>query len=386
MARAPLPLGTWGEIDTTRLGPGNWEAIARYRDVDGITRRMKRRGRTKDAARVALKEAMRDRTGPAGDEDLTPDNRVNTLLDLWWDEYQAQQSRPAGTVRRYTQVLDLHIRPAMGEWRLAECSVSKIDRLVKLKTEKAGYSNAQIMVVILSAAFDLAARHNAMPVNPMRSIAAVPEPEHTITYFSLEDVAELRAILREWDDGKDKSGRRRVSDLADPVDMFLATGFRPGEVFATQWPDVDFTKTPTEVHGWSTMAKDAHGKWVIQRRRKNRREVRLALPLFASEMLLRRRVDATTDLVFPSSVGTPRVPDNFRVQWHAALKGTRFEGRVPKEFRSTVATFLRDEAGIEAAQHQLNHASLTTTEDSYASPVVIAPDMSAVLERFGRPL
>lgn len=385
MPRAPLPLGTWGDIDTRKIAPGSYEAIARYRDFDGVTRRIKRRGRTKSAATDALKETMRDRTGPTGDGELTADTRVNELLDVWWDEYTSARARPAGTIRRYTQVVDLHIRPAMGEWRLAECTVSKLDRLVKTKTEKAGYTNANIMVVLLSGAFDVATRHEAIASNPIRSIAPVPKPEHEITYFSLEDVAELRSILREWDEGLDKAGRRRVSDLADPVDMFLATGFRPGEVFATEWPDIDFTKQPVELRAWSTMAKNAEGRWDVQRSRKNHREVRLSLPRFAGQMLLRRRVNATSSLVFPSSSGTRRIPDNFRTQWHAALKGTRFEGRLPKEFRATVATHLRDSVGIEAAQHQLNHASLTTTEDRYAAPIVVAPDVSDVLERFVGP-
>ncbi|WP_353112848.1 hypothetical protein [Microbacterium sp.] len=43
---------------------------------------------------------------------------------------------------------------------------------------------------------------------------------------------------------------------------------------------------------------------------------------------------------------------------------------------------LRDAAGIEAAQHQLNHASLLTTEQSYAVPVTVLPDHTSVLEQF----
>ena len=130
------------------------------------------------------------------------------------------------------------------------------------------------------------------------------------------------------------------------------------------------------------MAKDENSKWHVQRHRKNNRAISTPLPKFAVTMLLRRRVNSIGDLVFPSSTNTPRIPDNFRVQWHAALEGTRFEGRLPKEFRSTVATLLRDAAGIEAAQQQLNHTSLTTTEQSYAVPVSFLPDQTAILDQF----
>lgn len=130
------------------------------------------------------------------------------------------------------------------------------------------------------------------------------------------------------------------------------------------------------------MAKGPDGKWRIQPHRKNHKEIYVALPRFVSQMLLRRRVNSQSPLLFPSSTLTPRIPGNFRTQWHAALKGTAFEGRLPREFRSTVATLLRDEAGIEAAQHQLNHAHMSTTEDKYAVPVTVLPDQTVILEQF----
>ena len=188
--------------------------------------------------------------------------------------------------------------------------------------------------------------------------------------------------MSEWDRGKDKSGRVRVSDLADPVDMFLATGCRPGEIFGIEWEQIDLNSTPPILNLQNTMAKDRQGRWVVQRQTKGKKGRRLRLPDFAVQMLIRRRVQALTKMVFPSSTGTPRIPDNFRVQWHAALKGTRFEGHVPREFRSTVATFVRDGEGIEAAQHQLGHSSLTTTEGHYTSPVVEGPDLTQILEQF----
>ena len=384
MPRPPLTLGTWGEIHTKKIAPGKYEARARYRDIDGVTRSILRTGRTKTAAENALKEAMRDRVQPVTDGEIKPDTRVGAVIDEWWAEFRAAKNHPAGTIRRYRQVLEGHIRSGVGEWRLNECSVSKLDRFIKTKTEHAGYSTASICVVLLSGIFDLAARHDAIPSNPMRSVAPVPKPDNEVTYFTLDDVAELRAILREWDRGTDASNRSRVSDLADPVDMLLATGARPGEIFAIEWDDVDLSQAPVTVTLRSTMAKEEAGRWVLQRGRKNHKALTMRLPRFAQEMLLRRRVEATTSLVFPSSTGTPRIPDNFRTQWHRALQGTRFEGRLPKEFRSTVGTFLRDELGIEAAQRQLDHASYGTTEQHYAARASEAPDVTDVLERFVR--
>lgn len=382
MARPPLPIQTHGEIKATQLSKGRWEARARYRDFDGTTRHIRRTAPTSTAAKNAVKEAIRDLLRAGGDDELTGDSRVSELADIWWEEYKASKNIPAGTLNRYRGVLEKHIKGGLGDRRLQECTVSALDKFVKAKTRNVGYSTASIAVVLLRGMFDLAARHDAIDRNPVLSVAAVPKPDSAPTAFTLKDIGELRAILRAWDAGKDKRGMPRVSDLADPVDMFLATGARPGEIFAIEWEQIDFTSTPARVILSSTMAKDEKGRWRIQPHRKNHQVISVPLPRFAHQMLTRRRVDSLSTLVFPSSTLSPRIPDNFRAQWHAALEGTRFEGRLPKEFRSTVATLLRDHAGIEAAQHQLNHASLLTTEQRYAVPLTVLPDHTSVLEQF----
>lgn len=382
MPRPPLPLETWGTISTKKLAPGKYAARARYRDVDGVTRPIQRVGRSATAAENALKEAMRDRIGPMSGDDITRETRLADLAAAWWAEFKAAKNHPNGTVRRYEAVLRLHVVSSIGEWRVQEATVGKLDRFIKTKTKHAGYSNGIICAVLLSGMLDMAARHDAIDSNPMRSVAPVPKPTTEIGVFTLDDVAELRAILSDWDSGLDRSGRVRVSDLADPVDMFLATGVRPGELFAIAWDHIDFTTTPPVLTVQDTMAKDTHGLWVIQHSLKGKKVRRVKIPPFAEAMLLRRRVDSLSPLVFPSSTGTPRIPDNFRTQWHAALRETRFAGRVPKEFRSTVATFIRDHDGIESAQHQLGHVSLVTTEQRYTVPVIDAPDLTAVLEQF----
>lgn len=382
MARPPLPIQTHGDISTQQLAKGRWEAKTRYRDFDGTTRQMRRIGRTETAAKNAVKEAVRDRLGVTGDDALTGDSLLRDLATTWWQEYQDSKDVPAGTINRYRGVIEKHIKDGIGDRRLRECSVSSMDKFIKAKAKNAGPSTAAIAVILLRGMFDLAARHDAIDRNPILSIAAVKKPSSAPTAFSLKDIGELRKILRAWDAGKDGRGMDRVSDLADPVDMFLATGARPGEIFAIMWDQIDFTTEPARVTLSSTMAKNELGRWRIQPHRKNQKVISVPLPRFAHQMLTKRRVDSVSTLVFPSSTMTPRIPDNFRTQWHNALEGTRFEGRLPREFRSTVATLLRDQAGIEAAQHQLNHAHLSTTEDSYAVPVSFLPDQTAILEQF----
>ena len=112
--------------------------------------------------------------------------------------------------------------------------------------------------------FDMAARHDAVRSNPMRSVAPVATPDREIRAHTIEDVAELRGLFREWDAEVDKRGMPRTRELADVVDMFLATGCRTGEVLAIEWTAINFDTTPPTVSISGTVAFDVAGKLTIQ--------------------------------------------------------------------------------------------------------------------------
>ncbi|MGK2868316.1 MAG: site-specific integrase, partial [Mycobacterium sp.] len=54
----------------------------------------------------------------------------------------------------------------------------------------------------------------------------------------------------------------------------------------------------------------------------------------------------------------------------------------PHSFRRSVATVVRDGLGVEAAQQQLSHRQLATTEGHYVERVTSGPDTRAVLEKW----
>lgn len=238
MARPPLILETWGKIRRTTVG-GKPTAVASYRDSDGKTRVMQRQGKTPAEAERKLIAAMKDRIAPVSE--IARTTRVRELADLWWEEYQEKDRAPS-TRARYQQVLDSHILDALGDLRLEEVSVSRLDRFVKTLANSSK-ANAKLAHVILQGMFDLAARHDAYEVSPARSIAPIAVPKREIVAWSLDDVAELRAILRAWDAGKPARGRR-FGDLADVADFYLGTACRSGEVFAMRWPSVHLDETP----------------------------------------------------------------------------------------------------------------------------------------------
>jgi hypothetical protein len=66
-----MRIGQRGKIRRTYVGEGVWEALCRYRDADGVTRRVKRRGpageqdRYGKLAEDALIESLANRRPPS---------------------------------------------------------------------------------------------------------------------------------------------------------------------------------------------------------------------------------------------------------------------------------------------------------------------------------
>lgn len=90
MARPPLPIGTWGNIRTEKLGPNRYCARARFRDYDGSTRDVEATDTTGPAAIRALKVKLRDRAAP-NDDEITRETHISRLASLWLDEITAEE-------------------------------------------------------------------------------------------------------------------------------------------------------------------------------------------------------------------------------------------------------------------------------------------------------
>ncbi|MFI9815500.1 tyrosine-type recombinase/integrase [Saccharothrix variisporea] len=98
-------------------------------------------------------------------------------------------------------------------------------------------------------------------------------------------------------------------------------------------------------------------------------------------MLRKRRAQATSTWVFPSSSGSLRAPDNTRKNLRTVLKGTEWEGLHPHAFRHLVATVL-DEAGLKPRQvaDYLGHAQLSMTQDVYMNRGLFGEAAARALE------
>lgn len=124
--------------------------------------------------------------------------------------------------------------------------------------------------------------------------------------LTVEEVQQLRLRSAQW--ASEKPGRAAALDA---MDMFLATGLRPGELLSLQFSDVDFRSGTIAVTG--TVKRDSVKGLHRQAFPKSESGKRvLTLPLFGVELLRRRKVTVAGDLVFPNRNGDPMEPANFR--------------------------------------------------------------------------
>lgn len=112
---------------------------------------------------------------------------------------------------------------------------------------------------------------------------------------------------------------------------------------------------------------------------------RCQLPSFAVAVLNERRKKPYVGeqrVIFASSSGTLRDPDDFCGQWRSARVELGVPDVTSHSFRKTIATLI-DDAGLSArigADH-LGHAKVSMTQDRYMSRGNVHIEVADLLER-----
>ncbi|MFJ5545785.1 tyrosine-type recombinase/integrase [Micromonospora chalcea] len=386
MARPELAIGTSGKIRIEKLGPKRFRARARFRDYDGITRDIEATETTGPAAERALKVKLRDRATPTDDE-ITRETRVSALAELWVEEITAEERIAPQTIHRYATSVRTSILPALGNLRIREASVGRLDRFLR-DIAKDRPSAAKGVKVVLSQMFALAVRHGAIPTNPVRDTGRLRKPRRTVVVLSAEQLQAVRTAIREWQRPiPGKPGPRHSGDLADVVDLMLATGARIGEILALRWEDLDLAaERPTLTICGTLVFIKSQGFFRQPWTKSDAGYRRVVLPRFAVGMLMARKLTAADnphDAIFASRRGTWLSPNNVRRQWRQARAEADLDWVTPHTFRKTVATLIKEEIDTKSAAAQLGHSSEEVTDTYYIAKPVQAPDVSSILERLG---
>lgn len=406
MARPPMPIGTHGKITRTELAPGRWQAVAKVRDYDGRTRRMKKHGATAAAAERALKAALRDRAKRTDHiDEISRDTTLEDLARLWLERRVAENKLAPGTIDHYGDLIRVHIVPGVGGIRVGETTVGKLDAFIRAVP---GATSSQHCRVVLSGMFKLAAQHDAIDFNPVRDTTLRHVDRGEIRILTDNELEQIRARVDQWSGGN-RMGPKRGQDLSDLTDVMLGLSTRIGEALAIREEDVDLGTWGQDVPDDEQVPVRVTIAGTIDRFGKRQPWTKtdagwrtVIAPDFAAEAIVRQVArDLTKDddrLIFPGRHGGPRNTHNVRTQLRAAWRtvavdpktgepdgpANMFDWVKTHTLRKTSATAIDDVAGLQAASEQLGHATTDPTRKHYVPKASLAPDVRSALDRLAR--
>lgn len=232
---------------------------------------------------------------------------------------------------------------------------------------------------ILRGALQLAVMANVLGSNPVRDVQTIKSKSRPkgATALTAEQLRDLLTKLR-------LSEFCRDYDLIDPITLLIATGLRESELLGLLWSDFNADNDTLAVTG-RVVRPAGQGLQRYDTTTSDAGLRTLPLPRFAVETLTARRhlpYLGEQTVIFPSTAGSLRDPNNFNTQWRKVRDELGATGVTTHSFRKSLATLIDDE-GLSArigADH-LGHTNISMTQDKYMSRGRVHPQVAALLDR-----
>ena len=303
------------------------------------------------------------RTGGGGDE-ITAETTVSVLCAKHIQNLEAK-GRATRTLDTYRDVVKV-IEPRAGSVRVREATARRMDKAIQGICAGHGYATAKQARTVLRGALQLAVVADVLPVNPINNTSRLERKEPPKGAPSIDAVqlaqllADLRASNVQWRGKQTVADYCRTADLADPVTMLIGTGMRRGELLGLRWRDIDEATSVATIRG-KVVRKRGGGLIRESFAKTDAGNRSVILPQFVMSMLKRRRKEphpSNDGVIFPSSAGTLRDPDNFNQQWRKVRELLGVPDVSSHSFRKALATLL-DDASLSArvGADQLGHRS-----------------------------
>ncbi|WP_201359051.1 site-specific integrase [Mycobacterium paraintracellulare] len=381
--RPQLRIGTHGKIKRVYLGGGIWMARCRYRDADGVTRIVQRVGPADEydqhgkLAEDALVATLSERQRSARYGEISLETRVTTLVEQHLSRL-VEDGRSPVTMSTY-RFSAKKLAKFIGGLRVGEASPARIDAALRSMRSAHGSTMARQSKSILRGALQLAVMASVLGANPVRDVQPLrskSQPKGAVA-LTADQLRDLLVNLQ-------ASPFCKKHDLADPFTLLIATGLRRSELLGLRWTDYD-DKAGTLIVTGKVVRVTGQGLIRVDETKSAAGRRTLPLPRFAIAMLETRRqlpYVGEQAMIFPSTAGTLRDPNNFGKEWRTARTELGIPEVTTHSFRKTVATLIDDE-GLSArigADH-LGHSKVSTTQDRYMTRGRIHTQVADLLDR-----
>lgn len=347
MARPRTPIGTFGDFLFDTMSNGKVRARVRSRDDDGQLRLVQANGDHRKAAERNLKEKLARRGSHSpGFGELTPDSGFVTLVEVWLDDLDLEGKIAPSTRALYERNMRQLVLPAFQHYTLREITVRKVDQFLKALASGKRYSTAKQAKTVLSLAFGLAVRYEAIGKNPVRDTVRLRRPPSTAKALTVQQVDAIRLAVRSWRREGGLSGPKPDGQLEQIIEVMLGTSARIGEVLAIRKCDVDTTSSPATVRICGTIISPAGKPTYRQDSPKTAKSTRtVSVPTFTAEVLRQRLVVVAEEdpdhLLFFSRNHTALTTNNIRRRLRAILAEAGIKGVTPLSGRGDSASMNR---------------------------------------------
>jgi integrase len=381
--RPSLRIGTHGRITRVNQGGGVWLARCRHRDADGVTRIVQRLTPPNEydqhgkLAEDALILALAERKRKANSGEVGLDTPIVVLIERHMTRLEEDGRSPV-TVATYHFAIG-KLRPLIGGLRIGEATPARLDAALRSMRSAHGPTMARQAKSILRGALQLAVMEDVLTANPVRDVQPLKSKQRPRGAKALT-AEQLRNLLGRLA----TSGYCTTHDLVDPIMLLIATGLRRSELLGLRWSDYNDDAGTLSITG-KVIRVTGQGLSRIDETKSESGRRTLPLPQFAIEMLAKRRslpYLGEQAVIFPSTAGTLRDPNNFGKEWRKAREELGVPEVTTHSFRKTVATLI-DEEGLSArvGADQLGHSRVSMTQDRYMSRGRVHTQVAELLNR-----
>jgi integrase len=353
-----------------RRGKSSWAVVIFLgRDPSGKQHRKWHavRGNRKDAQRELARLLNEMSTGAYVEPARMS---VGEYLDRWLADY-AKAKVAAKTYERYVEMVEGHIKPALGSYLLPKLAPLHVQgfytrALAQGRKDGKGGLSAQSVVHfhrLLHKAFAQAVKWQLLARNPVQ---AVDPPRAERQEMRALDEDETAALLN----------RLAASRLYMPVMLAVTTGLRRGEILGLRWSNVDLaTGTITVVESLEQTKEGLRFK-SPKTHRSRRLIALLAITVDAlrshrakqaEERLALGPAYGDYDLVCPRPGGEPWAPDMFSTAFATFVRRCGMRPFRFHDLRHSHATHLL-KAGVhpKIVSERMGHSAVGITLDTYS--------------------
>ena len=366
------------------------------------TRRLRKHGASKSAARAELHKAIQERQrGTSGAGALSPTSTFAEAAELYLAKIA--RKREDTTHVEYRARLDNYVLPALGALRLRECTVAQLDRYFDALSERYSANTRRSVRTVVVGVMQQAFIHGAFDSNPAREIERIEQTRGKRKAGPRGLSVDERRALLEWLDSSssDPAVHRlqrlaRRAELPDLIRFFLGTGLRIGEGLAIRRLDIDLEGAVVRTDAGETrvpvlaVAENlvwVKGKGLVRHEGKSDAALRLLpLPSFAVQVIEPRLQTPGEPHwpLFPTSgidgQITYRWPANVRRTLRRVRQEVGLDWMTPHTWRRTYATILDDEITLTERMKAdlMGHAKFLKNE--YVSRGELHPGAAVILD------